>query len=376
MPLRRLTKFSRIDLEAERDQLHTTIEELSAILDDDALLRTVSDELAEVAKQFATPRRTVLLESAGVPAAAAVPLEVTDDPCVVLLSSTGLLARTATTEELPTGEGRARHDVIASTVRSTARGEVGAVTSLGRMLRLAVVDLPGLPPTATAPSLAGGAPLSEFVELDKAERVVALAGLGADSPGLALGTERGVVKRVQPDYPTNRDAFELIRLKAGDTVVGAVELVTGDEDLVFITSDAQLLRFDAAQVRPQGRAAGGMAGIRLAAGAQAVFFGAVPADVEALVVTIAGSSAALPGTDTGSAKVAAYSEYPPKGRGTGGVRCHRFVRGEDTLLAAWAGPSPAKATAGSGVAVELPDANGKRDGSGTPLAVPVYAIGT
>ena len=144
---------------------------------------------------------------------------------------------------------------------------------------------------------------------------------------------------------------------------------------MFITSDAQLLRFDAASVRPQGRAAGGMAGIRLAAGAHVVFFGAVRPGADALVVTIAGSSAALPGTDAGTAKVAAYSEYPPKGRATGGVRCHRFLRGEDTLLLGWAGPAPAKATASSGVAVELPAANGRRDGSGTPLAAPVLAIG-
>jgi DNA gyrase subunit A len=376
LPLRRLTKFSRIELEKERDELTREITELTAILDSDELLRTVvSDELGDVAKKFGTPRRTVLLESAGVPAAA-VPLEVTDDPCTVLLSATGLLARAATTEEFPTGEGRSRHDVIASAVHATARGEVGVVTSLGRMLRLSVLELPALPPTAGAPSLAGGAPVSEFLDLEKNEKVLALSTLSATSVGVAIGTAAGVVKRVQPDYPSNRDSFELIGLKDGDIVVGAVELVTGDEDLVFITSDAQLLRFDAAQVRPQGRAAGGMAGIRLAGGAQAVFFGAVPADVEAVVVTIAGSSAALPGTDTGSAKVASYSEYPPKGRGTGGVRCHRFVRGEDIVLAAWAGRPPAKATAGSGVAVELPDANGKRDGSGTPLAVPVYAIGS
>jgi DNA gyrase subunit A len=106
-----------------------------------------------------------------------------------------------------------------------------------------------------------------------------------------------------------------------------------------------------------------------------VFFGAVEHDADALVVTIAGSSAALPGTDAGTAKVALYSEYPPKGRATGGVRCHRFLRGEDTLLLGWAGPPPAKATAGSGVAIELPAAGGRRDGSGTPLPAPVLAIG-
>ena len=60
----------------------------------------MGDELAEVAKKFATPRRTVLLEgSAAVTAAAAVPLEVADDPCVVLMSATGLVARVAVSDQ-------------------------------------------------------------------------------------------------------------------------------------------------------------------------------------------------------------------------------------------------------------------------------------
>ena len=376
MPLRRLTKFSRIELEKERDELTREIAELTEILESDEKLRgVVSDELAEVAKKFGTPRRTVLLESAGIPAAA-VPLEVTDDPCLVLLSATGLLARTRSADPLPTADGRARHDAIASVVEATARGEIGAVTSLGRMVRLSVLELPVLPPSSGAPSLSGGAPVSEFLNLEKNEKVLALSTLSSSSVGVALGTASGVVKRVVADYPSNKESFELIGLKDGDTVVGAVELANGLEDLVFITSDAQLLRFDAASVRPQGRAAGGMAGIRLAAGARVVFFGAVASEKHSVVVTIAGSSSALPGTDLGTAKVAPYAEYPAKGRATGGVRCHRFLRGEDTLLVAWAGPTPAKATASSGVAVELPDATGKRDGSGTPLSAPVAAIGS
>lgn len=97
-PLRRLTKFDRIELETESDRLNGEIDELTGILDSDAELRKmVSAELAAVAKKFATDRRTVLLESAGAPVAA-VSLEVADDPCRVLLSSTGLLARTATAE--------------------------------------------------------------------------------------------------------------------------------------------------------------------------------------------------------------------------------------------------------------------------------------
>src|SRR4051794_16810218 len=93
LQLRRLTKFSLIELETEKAQLLAEIEELRAILEQESVLRdVVSGELADVGKAHGTPRRTVLLESAGAPAMAAAPLEVADDPCWVLLSSTGLLA--------------------------------------------------------------------------------------------------------------------------------------------------------------------------------------------------------------------------------------------------------------------------------------------
>jgi DNA gyrase subunit A len=375
MPLRRLTRFSRIELEAEQETLRTTIADLTRIIESDQLLReVVSDELADIAKKYGTPRRTVLLESAGVPASTTVPLEVTDDPCLVLLSSTGLLARTLTDDPLPTDGARAKHDVIVSVVRATARGEVAAVTSAGRMLRLGVLDVPAVPATASAPHLSGGAPVSEFLSLERDEQVLALCSLGTDGAGLALGTAQGVVKRVAPEHPQNKDAWDVVGLKEGDQVIGAVELGSEDDELVFITSDAQLLHFPASVVRPQGRSAGGMAGVRMTSGARAVFFGAVPAGDDAAVVTVAGSSAALPGTDAGSVKVTPFSDYPGKGRGTGGVRCHRFLRGEDVLTLAWAGTAPPRAAAATGVAVELPPATGRRDGSGTAASQPIAAV--
>ncbi|MFF3745502.1 DNA gyrase/topoisomerase IV subunit A [Streptomyces kronopolitis] len=373
-PLRRLTKFDRIELESERDRLKDEIEKLTQILDSDAELRKlVSGELAAVAKKYGTDRRTVLLESSGT-TVGAVPLEVSDDPCRVLLSSTGLLARTVTGEvPFDADARRVKHDVIVSAVPATTRGEVGAVTSLGRLLRLSVIDLPQLPETASAPSLSGGAQLSEFLTLEDGEQLICLTTLDESSPGLALGTEQGVVKRVVPDYPSHKEELEVITLKEGDRIVGAAELRTGEEDLVFLTSEAQLLRYPAAQVRPQGRPAGGMTGIKLAEGAKVLSFSAIDPAADAMVFTVAGSHGTLDDS-VATAKLTPFDQYPRKGRATGGVRCQRFLKGEDCLTLAWAGPAPVRAADAKGSPVELPEVDPRRDGSGVPLTKPVAAL--
>ena len=319
-PLRRLTRYDRLELEREQETLRAEIAELTEILESDTRLREmVSGEMAEMAKKFGTPRRTVLLEG-GEAVRAAVPLEVADDPCVVVLSATGLLARFPVSPDDPerprhpldTQPDRAAHDIVASAVSATARGTIGAVTSAGRMIRLSVLEIPALPPNEAAPSLSGGHPVTEFVTvLEPGETVLALANLEAADAGVALGTASGVVKRVLPDYPANRDEFELITLKDDDRVVGAAQLTGEDAELVFITTDAQLLRFPAASVRPQGRPAGGMAGVRLDGGASAVWFGAIgPATL----------------ADNGAASAEARSR---RGDGRGpGRHAARRVRGE------------------------------------------------
>ncbi|MBA3021189.1 DNA topoisomerase IV subunit A [Propionicimonas sp.] len=378
MQLRRLTKFSRIDLEAERDKLWQTISDLQAILDSDERLREVTaTELDEVARTHGTPRRTVLLASAGnqvTAAKTAAALEIADDPCWLMLSSAGLLARTDNDDPLPSSGPRAVHDVIVSAVRTTARGDFCAFTNTGRLLRGHAIEVPSVPVTASAPNLQGGSPASELLPLEPGERILGLGTLSGSTFGWALGTKRGVVKRVNPEVLA-KDAWEIIRLEDGDEVVGAVELTHDLVSLVFITSDAQLLHFPAAGVRPQGRSGGGMAGVKLAGQAQVLFFGATPT-ADSSVVTVAGSSAALPGTDAGSIKLTPLAEYPTKGRATGGVRCQRLLKGEDVLLLAWAGPDPAIAAAASGSPIELPPLDPRRDGSGISIGQPVAAVGS
>lgn len=402
LQLRRLTKFSVIELEKERDELAREIEALEAILADDVLLRrVVSRELASVSEEFATPRRTVLLEAAGAagprPAAGAgrpdgaagpaplglmagaeeVPLTIPDDPCRILLSATGLVARTAGAEPVARSGARQPHDALVSQVATTARGRVGAVTDTGRLVRLDVVSAPEIPRLEGAPSLAGGTPVRLLVEIEPEERVVGLVPVGdAGAAPIVLATAAGVIKRVKVgDEPARGDAWEVISLADGDSVVFAGTAADTDV-LTLVASDAQLLRFEASKVRPQGRAAGGMAGISLHDGARVVAASAVSADLlaEAVVVTLAAGAGALPGTG-GSVKVTPLDRYPAKGRATGGVRAQRFLRGEDELVLAWVGVGPARAVGSGGQSITLPGPDERRDASGIPTIAPITAIG-
>ncbi|MCW4384504.1 DNA topoisomerase IV subunit A [Salinibacterium sp. SYSU T00001] len=380
--LRRLTKFSRIELEAERDQLLREIEELDQLLADPGLLRAlVGRELDEVAEKFGTPRRTLLTEAgAQAPVSGrgrpAPSLEIADVPCRVLLSTTGRLVRIdypeGAVQPLPAKPRRSKHDALLSQLVTTSRSEIGALTNLGRVVRLSPVDLPVVPESSV--QLGAGRKASEYIALDnKQERVLALVALDSDV-AVALGTRSGVVKRVMLTDLPKRPEFEVISLKERDEVVAAA-IAPDDSELVFITSDAQLLRFPAAAVRPQGRSAAGMAGIRLAAGASVIAFAAIEDAEGAVVATISGSATTIAGTDPGRAKVSDFSEFPSKGRATGGVRAHALLRGEDSLTLAWAGPGPALAVASDGASRTLPEAGARRDASGTPLDAVVSSIG-
>ncbi len=374
--LRRLTKFSRVELETERDELKAEIAQLEELLASEVLLRAqVARELDAAAEAYGTPRRTLLLNGGPVAsrsrASAAVDLQIADTPCRVYLSATGRMVRAETADAAivpPTR--RAKHDAIRSAADTTTRGDLGAVTSRGRLVRFSPVDLPSVP--ANAVQLAAGTRADQYVGLPAGEHVVAVVAL-VDAPPLAIGTAQGVVKRVSAAEIAQKPDIDIIALKPGDSVVGAAPASDAAE-LVFVTSDAQLLRFGADTVRPQGRGAGGMAGIRVTPGERVIAFSAVTPTAETVVATIAGSTQSLPGTDAGSGKVSPFSEFPSKGRGTGGVRAQRFLKGEDTLTLAWVGEEP-RAVGADGSVRQLPAPGAKRDASGQPMDAVVGTIG-
>ena len=468
--LRRLTKMNRIELEAERDDLKKRIEELTRILASaEALDQVVTDEMDEAVAKWGSPRRTVLLDAdpdgtltpvvaqgagasgvsksareavkaattissaeADVAAAAAAAkktgeqstltgaLKIEDEPCVVMMSATGLIARTTPSamdvfNARSTSDERLRDDQITTIFETSTRATYGLVTSAGRLVLAHVVDLPALPAAATL-SLKGGVQADELIGMTEStdpirgERVItAIAmeqptsgktsakdesedGGAAEAkplPSLAIGTRNGVIKRWNREAPTTMDSWPVIDLKDGDEVVFAA-VAEEDDRLVFISSDSSLLTFEAKNVRPQGRTAGGMAGIKLAEGARVAAFNVVPAGKVAwtyeegengltsgsgaVVLTVAGDSDALPGTENGAAKVTPLEMYPTKGRATGGVRSQRFLKGQNTLILAWVGLYPLHASTSAGSPVELPKPDMRRDGSGVDLASPIAFI--
>lgn len=468
--LRRLTKMNRIELEAERDDLKKRIEELTRILASaEALDQVVTDEMDEAVAKWGSPRRTVLLDAdpdgtltpvvaqgagasgvsksaleavkaattissaeADVAAAAAAAkktgeqstltgaLKIEDEPCVVMMSATDLIARTTPSamdvfNARSTSDERLRDDQITTIFETSTRATYGLVTSAGRLVLAHVVDLPALPAAATL-SLKGGVQADELIGMTEStdpirgERVItAIAmeqptsgktsakdesedGGAAEAkplPSLAIGTRNGVIKRWNREAPTTMDSWPVIDLKDGDEVVFAA-VAEDDDRLVFISSDSSLLTFEAKNVRPQGRTAGGMAGIKLAEGARVAAFNVVPAGKVAwtyeegengltsgsgaVVLTVAGDSDALPGTENGAAKVTPLEMYPTKGRATGGVRSQRFLKGQNTLILAWVGLYPLHASTSAGSPVELPKPDMRRDGSGVDLASPIAFI--
>ncbi len=347
--LRRLTRFSVIELETEADELRREIEELSRILASEQLMRNlVSRELQQVSDSYGDERRTQLVDSSGIQVqtrARVVVQELTDEPTGIYLATNGGLFRYTGELEPP---------VAKKLFQSTTRSDIGFVTQTGEAVRVHISDLPNF-----SPGVSGSIPeATEFLGLGK--KVVGFVPWASDNT-YAIGTAQGTVKRFSGPLP-DKDSVSLIALKELDEVLGVVA-ASEAEELVFVTQEANALVFAASSVRPQGLPASGMAGINVE-NSRAIYFGAVGSG--GYLATAANYSVALGDTDPGAGKITSLSEIPRKGRAAMGVRVQRFLKGEDQLYFA--------AVLESGVLFDL-DGNplpplpldSKRDASGQKL---------
>ena len=420
--LRRLTKFSRLELEAEADELRQAIAELEQILaSTEKLHDVVRNDLRQTAAKLSTPRRTVLMEEDGSAVAASedaalpvlgamtvtdVPLEVPDVPCRIVLGADGRAIRLAHTGPVTRLEGF--NSTVAGSILTHTRGSFGVVTSSGFVVRLDVLNLPpgeksplagsassgvagstdstetasaaanvaeSIAESAPPWSLDGAPQLSAAARLEDGETVVGILTLDKDET-VGMVTEQGIVKRMRPDYPSTQNRFSIINLEGTDQLVYA-GACPDDAQIVMISTDAQLLRTPASKVRPQGRNAGGVAGMNLKENTRVIAGAIVPDELVAAttVATVAAIMNAMPGANQSSIKLTPLDRYPIKGRGAQGVRVQRFLKGEYVLDMAFVGPDPIHAVDAKGKPVKLPELDERRDASGSNLKSDIAYFG-
>ncbi len=367
MQLKRISQLARDEVSDRIAELRSIIEDLEKILKSEQRQRTiVLKELAQMVKDYGTPRRSVIVGAATIPDLAEIEQqvvsEITDDPCVVSLATSGVVGRE------PAGSSKSfspsKHDVIQSVVVTTLKTPVLMVMSSGRMLKVNALDIPEVGGRSR------GRDTSEVFKGEKGENPISL--LNPTGDDVMIVTALGVIKRIE--------RYVLADLKSGRSIIGLAERdrvvacfeCTDDTDIVIIASDAQTLRTPAAAVRSQGASAKGVSGIALKGTAKVI--GAGVATPDAVILSV---------SDTGSTKSTSVEEIPSKGRNGGGVRLTKFSD-EKRLEYAWVG-NPERIVAvvgtdGTTKPAASPESIAlkptRRDGSARNLPHRVLQIGT
>lgn len=326
MPLRRLTALAKLELEEEAAGLRADIDEYNKLLSSEARRRTlVLSELAELVEKHGVDRRAEIIAIDDIPVfekpteTAATFDPDSDEPCVVTLSTSGNLGRTATEGTKRATAGR--HDLLAAQVVTSTGSPIAAVTTEGRVFVVRGADV------AEAAGRTRGGPAAQLLGLNKGEEVLELVTAGSDQ--IVLVTARGVAKRLTADEVMGtKSGKTVISLKGNDRVVAAFPAPEGC-DVALVATDAQVLRMPADAISVQGRGAGGVAGMKLKGDATVAGAGALIGDGAAIVVT-----------DESGLKATPYEELPVKGRGGQGVRLAK-LNADEAITVAWFGGMPA-----------------------------------
>ena len=175
-------------------------------------------------------------------------------------------------------------------------------------------------------------PAGKYAKFIKLAAGVASFGANGSKPvNVAMATSDGKVKVLDSSTLTNRADCDVMKVSSGAQILSARPVIDGSgQSFVFVTSKANLLLFPVSSVNTQGRTSAGVAGIKLPNGAKIV------------TAAIASPSAASVITSTGATiKVSKLSDFPEKGRGTLGVRCHLMFKDETAIVEAYIGEKPA-----------------------------------
>lgn len=311
MRLERLTRLERDKIVEERQNLLKEIEYLRAVLASERMVMgIVKKELSDIRKSYADERRTRIVEQVE---------EIRDEELIIEEEVTVLLTNLGFIKRMPLTVYRSQRrggmgataiqtrdeDWVEKVVVATTRESLLLFTTQGKAYWLKVYDIP------EASKQAKGYLVSRLVQLAEDERVTAMIPVKADSEGdLFFITAKGVCKRTPiSEFASYRKAgLKAVNLREGDSLI-QVRMIAGDgEEVLMATSKGKAIRFRVKDVRPMGRVAAGVKGIRLAKDDIVVAADSVGPDGKVLLVSLMGYG-----------KLTDLSEFPLHNRGGSGV---------------------------------------------------------
>ena len=357
MPLRRLTKLARTELDQEHKDLLARIRYLKGLLKDAKKIRgVIKEELTEIKDKHADPRRTQIKADEG-----SFDIEdlIAEEDVVITVSRAGYVKRVPIDTFRRQGRGGKgvrganlkEEDVIANVFTTTTHHWLLFFTTKGKVYRVKVHEVPDSSRTARglyAANLPG-------VAIAGDERVSAVLDLKEYDPKrfLLFATKKGMVKKTAlSDYESARTGLAAINLKAGDELID-VKLTDGKDDVFLVSRRGQAIRFKESLVRPMGRSTAGVIGMRLAEDDDVISL-SLASDGEEMISVSA----------QGYGKRSALKDYPVKGRGGRGVIGHQLTKKTGVLSGAFVGSKEQDlfVISSSGIVIRVPAGEIRRVG--------------
>jgi DNA gyrase subunit A len=327
MPLRRLTALEQDKIREEHAELQKTIAELEAILKDESKVRAIiSDELREIRRKFADPRRSIIVPDEG-----EFDIEdlIADEELVISVSRDGYIKSVPLDTYRRQGRGGRgvkgaalkEGDIVEHLTTTTAHAYLLLFSTAGRVYRLKAHEIPKRDRTAR------GTAAVNVVAMRPEDRVAAVIDTRdyESYRYLLIATKRGMVKKTLfREYDSSRkEGLIAVNLKDGDEVV-RVRPTSGSDDVLLISKKGKAIRFSEKHARSMGRTATGVIGIRLDADDEVVTSDVVAKDDKELLIV----------TEFGYGKRTKLSEFPRKGRGGKGVIAAKLTKPRGQIVGA------------------------------------------
>jgi DNA gyrase subunit A len=361
MPLKRLTRLSRKELEDEHKELLATIRRLKALLKDPKkLLAVVKDELAEIRKKHANPRRTEIRDDAGGELDVEDLIQETD--VILTVTRDGYVKRLPVETYRSQGRGGRGviganlkvDDIISQVFTTTTHHWLLVFTNRGKVYRTKVHEVPEASRTGRGVYVAN-VPGMGFGPDEHIASIIDLKTYG-EAKNLVFATRKGHIKKTAlGEYDSARSGLAAINLKPGDELIGTL-LTDGNDDIILVSKLGQAIRFSEGSVRQMGRSTAGVIGMRLR-----------PKDEVIAMVSTAHGDGLLTVTNNGFGKRTDFEEYPKKGRGGLGVKTAMLTERVGVLAGAFpiAKDQDVLVIANDGVVIRVPATQVRKAGRAT-----------